>query len=242
MQGGVMAACPGGDPPADRGELPGLGEVPQRVPVAGELGVERRSRCSGLDEGRAGNAVDLENSVHEAQVDRHRARVAAADVGLDSSRHAGPAAERDGGRACRLAPAQQGGDVVLPARPGHHVRQVIETAAERPDQVAVRLAVCVRGPVVRGLRADARHLGGRTEPRSGQVHPVQRDWFLQRAEITEAKYGCHRRGRGAQLRTGRGLVLIPPRPVASPPSLLLDASTSITGAAPCGRNAAPARG
>ena len=65
-----VAAGPGGDPAAQRGELEGLREEPQRQLVGAELLLEHRSGGPGLDAGRARDGVDLEHPVESRQVER----------------------------------------------------------------------------------------------------------------------------------------------------------------------------
>ena len=130
-----------------------------------QLVLERRSEHAGLDARGARRAVYLEHAVEPREVERDRARVALADVGLDAADDARAPAVRDHRRAGRRGPVEHRPHIVLRAWEGNQVGRVGELPAKRPHDVAERLPVGMRGAVVRSIREDRR---GRSQAGPGK--------------------------------------------------------------------------
>ena len=206
-----VPAGAGGDPAAERRELERLREVPQRQPMLAELVLEPRARRPGLDARGPRHGIDLEHAVERAQVERDSTRVAVAHGRLDTANHARPAAVRDRGRARVRAPFEHGLALALVARERDHVRRVVEAAAEGAHDVAVGLAVGVRGALVQLGRADLGERGRRLEPRRRQLHVLERYRALDLG-VAEAEVRADR-GRGLEhMLVRRLLVLEAPAP------------------------------
>src|SRR2546430_648902 len=77
VEGGVVAAGSGGDPASEGRALERLGEVAQREPGRAELVLEDGAEGAGLDAGRPGGGVDLEDPVEAREVDGDDPGVAA---------------------------------------------------------------------------------------------------------------------------------------------------------------------
>ncbi len=161
VQGRVVTARSRGQPAAERGELEGLREVPQRQAVRPQLALEARTEHPRLHAGRPAGAVDLEHPVETGQVEGDGGAV---EARLDAARDAAPAAVRHHGEARSRAPVEHVDDVPLRQRPDHQVGHVLEPALEVADDVAERLAVRVCRPVDRVRRAAWRQRGGRPDP------------------------------------------------------------------------------
>ncbi len=209
--GREVAAGPRRDPAAQRRVLERLREVAEGELVLGELLVQRRPQGAGLDSRRARDLVDLEHPIERAQVDRHRARVAVSDAGLDPADDAGPAAVRDRGGAGVGAPLEHRLDLGLVARPGDEVRRMLDLAAKAAHDVAVGLPERV-GDALAPIGAD--DLGQRwrrLEPRRRQLDLLQRHGLLGLAAEPEPLADVGRRR--LQVRERGLLVLEPPAPV-----------------------------
>ena len=209
VEGGEMAARPRGDPAAKRRELERLRIVPQGEAVFSELGLEARPGRAGLDARRARGAVDLEQRVEPAQVERHRRPL---DARLDAADDARPAAVRDDHGAGVRGPGQHALDVGLVARVGDDVGRMVEAAAEGADEVDVALAVGVARAIVGVGRADHGQGVGRLDARRGQRDLGQRHRLLDVGRA-EAEVFDQARRRRADLVGRRTLVLVPPAPV-----------------------------
>ncbi len=178
VQGGEVAPGPGGDPAAQGGELKRLGEVAQRQPVVAQLVLQVRAERPALDAGGQGHRIDLHHAVQALEVDRDHAAVAGGHRGLHAAHHAGPAAERDHGRAGSGGPLQHGLDLLLTPGVGHDVRDVIEPAAKRSHDVAVGPAIGVQSPLVGVLSADLIQPAGRPQPGRRQAELGQANRLL----------------------------------------------------------------
>ena len=140
-----------------------------------QLVLERRTGRARLDSRRTRRAVHVENLVEPLQVDRDRSLVALVDPRLDASDDAGSAAERDRGGAGFGTPREHALELALVVREGDHVRRVVEPAAKGAHDVAVGLAVGVRGAVVYAGRADPGERRRRLETGCRQLDVLERD-------------------------------------------------------------------
>ncbi len=148
IQGGEVAARPGGDPPAERGELKRLRIVAQCQPVLAQLILEDRSPGTGLDAGRERQGIDLQHPVKRREIDRDHARVSLrVHTRLDPAHHARPAAEGDDRGSCLQRPCQQRADVGLVLRPGDHVGRGLKASLECAHDIAVGPSVGVPRPL-----------------------------------------------------------------------------------------------
>ena len=152
--GREVPARVGGDPPAQRRELVGLGVVPELEAVVGEAVLDLRAERAGLNARPAGLLVDREDRVHPAGVQRDDARVPAADVALDAADDAGPAAVGNDRDALLGGPLQQGGDLVLGLGLRDDVGCRPEVPPEATDLVPVGVAVGVVDPAAPVRRAE----------------------------------------------------------------------------------------
>ena len=182
-EGRVMSARTGRDPAAQARELEGLREVAKREAVGPQLVLESGAEDARLDARRARDGVDLEHAIQPSQVDREGAAQVAEVARLDSAHHARAAAVRNCRQTLARAPFEKSDDVGFAAGEGHEIGRIRELAARRAHDVAVGLAVAVRGAVVGCAREQ---LG--EGARRGDARRPQRD-------LLEA-----RRGRDAQLR------------------------------------------
>jgi hypothetical protein len=146
------------------------------------------------------------------EVDRDRAVVAVADPRLDAADDARAAAEGDDRRVGDLAPLEHRPELVLVAWVGDRIRRMVEAPAERAHDVAVGLAVGVRGALVGVRGADLGELGRRLEPRRRKLDVLQRNRLLGLG-VAEAQHGRHRHGGRPDLVVGELLVLVSPAPV-----------------------------
>ena len=144
VQGRVVATGSGREPATEGRELERLREMAQREAVR----PQRRLECGPVDAclrpGRSRLTVDFEHLIELAQVDAHRAGVLVVEVALHAADDRRAAAVRDRRHAGVAAPVEQRHDVglVAGARRG---RAVGEVAVQPAPDVAVRLAVRVRG-------------------------------------------------------------------------------------------------
>lgn len=122
--GGEMASRPGGQPAAEGGELEGLGEEPQAVPLRPQLVLQLWAEDSGLHERGPAGAVDLQNLVHRAHVQADHTGVVVAHPRFDAAHHRGAAAEGDDRDTDITAPVQDADDLVLRGGAHHEVGHV----------------------------------------------------------------------------------------------------------------------
>ena len=113
----------------------------------------------------AGALVDLEHPAEPPQVEADRAREAVADVRLDAPDHRGAAAVRDDGDPAAGAPVEDRCDVLFGLGQRDEIGWLRELAAQRPHEIAVRLAVGVAGALVRVVCAERLERRGRRNPR-----------------------------------------------------------------------------
>ena len=212
-----VAAGAGRDPAAERRELERLREVAQRQPVLAELLLEPRAGRAGLDARRARDRVDLEHAVERAAGRSTTAPRSRPRPRLDAADDARAAAVRDRRRARRRRTSR------APPRPRPRRAGSATTSggwskspAERAHDVAVGLAVGVRGAVVA--------LGRATSPRARPAAPAAaraarppRAGPAPRARRPEARAARRSPAAAAsQLLARRLLVLVAPAPVLPP--------------------------
>src|SRR5215469_4571236 len=114
-----------------------------------------------------------------AEVDADRAAITVTYVGLHAADHAGATAERDRRDPGVAAPLEHRYQFVLAARERHQIGRSRVLTAEGAHQIAKRLAVCVRGPLVR-VRAERRLKRRRwRQPGCGQAQLLHSRRFLQ---------------------------------------------------------------
>ncbi len=140
------------DPPSEGRVLKRLREVAERQPVRAQLRLECRALRPGRDPRGAGDGVDLEHAGQASHVDADRAAVPVTHVGLHAPDDARSAPVRDRRGTHVAAPLENREHVALVAWECDQVRRVVEVAAHRADQIADRLAVRVRGALVRIVR------------------------------------------------------------------------------------------
>ena len=138
--GGEVATGPGREPAAERGELEGLREEPQRVAAGPELLLQVRPEHAGLDERRSAGRVDLQHPVHRPEVEADGPGVPVADSGLDPADHRRAAAEGDHGDPGVAAPVEDLRDLGLAGGADDQVRDEVESSEQRPYDVAEGLA------------------------------------------------------------------------------------------------------
>ena len=149
--GGEVAARPGREPAAERGELERLREEPQREATGPELVLQVRPEHACLHQRRPAGRVDLQHPAHRAEVEADRAGVLVADSRLDPTDDRRPAAEGDDGDPGVAAPVEDLGDLGLAGGPDDQVRDGVESAEQRAHDVAEGPAVTVGEPVRRVL-------------------------------------------------------------------------------------------
>src|SRR6185369_8493071 len=129
----VVAARAGGDPAPEGRELERLREVAEGERMRTELVLERGPEDAGLDARRARGAIDLEDAIEVAEVERHDAGVPAARGRFDATDDARAAAVRNGDRPRARAPVEHGDDVRFVARKGDDVGRAAEVTTDSPD-------------------------------------------------------------------------------------------------------------
>ena len=205
-----------GDPAAERRVLERLRVVAQRQAVLAQLLFEPRPGGARLNASRLRDRIHVEHAVEPLEVDRDDAREAVADGRLDATHHARPASERDRRRAALLAPVEHGLELSLVPRVSDHVGKMVEAAAEGPHDVAVGLAVGMRGTLVRVAAADPRKAAWRLDPGRRQVQVVEPDRRFD-VDGREAQMPARRARRLLDLCGRRLLVLEPPAPELEAP-------------------------
>ena len=205
-----------GDPAAERRVLERLRVVAQRQAVLAQLLLEPRPGGARLNASRLRDRVHVEHAVEPLEVDRDDAREAVADGRLDATHDARPASERDRRRAALLAPVEHGLELSLVPRVSDHVGKMVEAAAEGPHDVAVGLAVGVRGALVRVAAADPRKAAGGSIRGAGRSRSSSRTGDSTSTR-REAQMPARRARRLLDLCGRRLLVLEPPAPELEAP-------------------------
>ena len=177
------------DPPAKRGEFPGLKEEAQRQTAGLELSLEMGAQHAGLNARRLRGAIDLHNLVEVLHVDRDGAAIAIVLRRIDAADHACAAAVRNGRKALVLAPAKQLDDVPFGTGIGHRIRGIPELAAHGVGHIDGRCAVRVIEAVVFVRRADGFEGSRRLDARGTQIDGVL-GWKRHGREIGDPEQAC----------------------------------------------------
>jgi len=159
--------------------------------------------------------IHLQHAIQRAQVDGDRWALARV---LHSADHAGAAAERDRHDVGSLGPLEDGGEVLLVARAGHHVRRVVELTAETTHHIPVGLAQSVGGALVVARVADARQRRRRLNSRSAQLQILEWHGALD-LTLSETEVGSDPGRSLHHLLVWELLILVAPTPVLEPTAL-----------------------
>ena len=108
----------------------------QHEAALGQPGFQFRTENAGLDGGRLGRLVDFEQVVQEGQIERHDKPVSAR-FRLESSHHAGPAAERDDGQSHFAATGEDGADFGFVSRINDNVSRFVHLKPAQANQIFV---------------------------------------------------------------------------------------------------------
>ena len=157
----------------------------------------------------------MEHAAEAPQVEADAACEAVADVRLDAAHHRGAAAVGNDCDPALGAPVEDRRHVLLRLGQRDEIGRLRELAPERPDEIAVRLAVGMARTLVRVGRAEPLERRGRGDPRRPQLELIHLR-RLDRVAGRHAELRFQQRCEPAELIRVEAAAFVSPAPELSP--------------------------